>query len=718
MINKRIFLAVFSLLLSSHQQLLFAYGLEPTPSSIDQDVEGERGGSKASSFTIPRVDVIGSQNNLLKIPSSAQLVNDEDLQSSHASTSNEALRKVPGIHVRDEEGLGTRLNIGIRGLNPTRSTKVLLLEDGIPVTFSPYGDNGSYYHPLIERYERIEVLKGMAQIAHGPQTASGVINYITPNPPQKFGASIGATVGNRDYLNTHMSVGGNHMQLDYTHKQGDGARDNIDTNIEDINFKGVVGINDDQAITLRANYFDEDSSLTYSGLTTAEYENFGARYNPFKNDTFDAKRYGVSLTHDWQLSDNALLLTNAYYSHFERDWWRQGNTSNQTDCGNAFRNKRLAGLAVDVDTECKFGRGRLREYDTFGVEPRLKVTHGLGELEVSARAHFEHQQRREITTTNGVTHTGNLTENNRRETDAYSGFVANRFDIGDVSITPAVRYEHIENTRKNKLNGASGEVTVHQWIPGLGVNYNPNPNISFFAGVHRGFTPPRTEDLIDNASGGSVDVAPETSTNYELGFRAKPAAWLKLDATAFRNDFKKLTAVGQIALANLNLAQGEALFQGVELATQIDLDNGFYSRGAFTWLPVAEQTTAFVQVVNGNNIAGSAAGNRQPYAPKQTATLSLGYKKMGWDAQIEAVHVGEQYGDFAETKTADASGRAGLIDNYTVFNAAISYRYTPKKTTFFITSKNLFDKTYIVDRARGIVAGSPRLVQAGIKVDF
>ena len=165
MINKRIFLAVFSLLLSSHQQLLFAYGLEPTPSSIDQDVEGERGGSKASSFTIPRVDVIGSQNNLLKIPSSAQLVNDEDLQSSHASTSNEALRKVPGIHVRDEEGLGTRLNIGIRGLNPTRSTKVLLLEDGIPVTFSPYGDNGSYYHPLIERYERIEVLKGMAQIA-------------------------------------------------------------------------------------------------------------------------------------------------------------------------------------------------------------------------------------------------------------------------------------------------------------------------------------------------------------------------------------------------------------------------------------------------------------------------------------------------------------------------------------------------------------------------
>ena len=70
-------------------------------------------------------------------------------------TTNEALRKVPGVVVRDEEGFGMRPNISIRGLNPTRSTKVMLLEDGIPLAYAPYGDNTSYYYPTVDRFSSI-----------------------------------------------------------------------------------------------------------------------------------------------------------------------------------------------------------------------------------------------------------------------------------------------------------------------------------------------------------------------------------------------------------------------------------------------------------------------------------------------------------------------------------------------------------------------------------
>ena len=105
--------------------------------------------------------------------------------------------------MRDEEGFGLRPNIGIRGLNPARSTKVLLLEDGIPLTYAPYGDNTTYYHPPIDRFERLEVLKGGAQIAYGAQTVGGAINYLTPRPPAQPTGSPTVAGGNRDYINGH-----------------------------------------------------------------------------------------------------------------------------------------------------------------------------------------------------------------------------------------------------------------------------------------------------------------------------------------------------------------------------------------------------------------------------------------------------------------------------------------------------------------------------------
>lgn len=669
---------------------------------------------------VPRVDVIGHEAEWLKTPSSATVVKQEELEASHVMTTNEALRKVPGLVLRDEEGFAMRPNIGIRGLNPTRSTKILLLEDGIPLAYAPYGDNASYYHPTIDRFASIEVLKGANQVKFGPQTMGGVINYITPNAPEKFGGHMGVTVGNRDYLNTKINVGGNGMLLDYTHKEGDGARDNTHSNIEDLNFKVTKGISENHAVTLRANYFSEDSQVSYSGLTQAEYNNFGGEYNPFNHDDFEITRYGASLTHDWQISAEALLTTNYYYSHFDRDWWRQqsnttaSNVATGTGCA-AFANARITGLRVSGD-DCQGVQGRLRTYETYGVEPRLSLSHAWGQLDLGAKAHFETQDRKQVNGTSPTARTGTLSEKNRRETDAYSGFISNRFDLGKFSVTPIMRYEHIENKRKNKLTGATGEASLHEWIPGLSVAYTADDFTTVYGGVHRGFAPPRTEDLISNA-GGAVDVDPERSTNWELGFRTKPTAQSLLEVTAFYNDFDNLIAVGSVA-SNINLSQGKATFAGLELMGQHAFDSGVYTKLAYTWLPIAEQDQAFRRVDTNAVIAGSGSDNRQPYAPKNTITAGLGYKVGSWDAQIEAVHVGKQFADFAETKGPTADGQRGELSSYTLYNAAINYRYEPYKTTLFLTAKNLFDKEYIADRTRGILTGMPRLVQVGVRYDF
>lgn len=674
---------------------------------------------------VPRVDVIGTKDQQFKQSSTSTIIEQDELESAHVMTTNEALRKVPGVVVRDEEGFGMRPNISIRGLNPTRSTKVLLLEDGIPLAYAPYGDNASYYYPAIDRFSSIEVLKGAEQIKFGPQTIGGVINHITPNAPQAFGGYVSATAGNRDFLNTKINVGGNGMLLDYTHKQGDGARDNTYHNVEDLNFKLTKAINDYHGLTFRANYFSEDSQVSYSGLTRAEYINFGGRYNPFKRDDFETTRYGTSVTHDWQISSDLSLITNYYYSYFTRDWWRQqsnssaGNIATGVGCA-AVGNGRISGLAVDTDT-CQGNQGRLRTYDTYGVEPRLSWSHDLGQLDMGIKAHYEEQRRVQKNGTSASARDGAISENNFRETNAYSGFISNRFDFGDFHLTPAIRYEHVENKRKNGATSASslvsrGESTIHEWVPGVSLAYTPNDQYTVFAGVHEGFAPPRTEDLI-GANGGSVDVGVEKSKNYELGFRARTNKAFSIESTLFYNDFDNLIAVGSVA-SNVALSEGKAKFGGLEILGRYDFDNGLYSRIAYTWLPLAEQESPFRNVLTNAIVGGSASGNRQPYAPKNTVTAAFGYKLGQWDAMIEAVHVGRQYADFAETKVVDITGQFGEISSYTIYNAAINYKMPAYKTTLFLVGKNIFDKEYIVDRTRGILTGMPALIQVGARYDF
>ncbi|MBC7944521.1 MAG: TonB-dependent receptor, partial [Burkholderiales bacterium] len=632
-----------------------------------------------------------------------------------------------------EEGFGLRPNIGIRGLNPTRSTKILLLEDGIPLTFAPYGDNASYYHPPIERFERIEVLKGAEQIKFGPQTIGGVINYITPIPPQTPGGSVTLTGGKRDYFSGQAQYGTRNFLFDYSHKQGDGSRDNTHSNLDDFNLKSVFDLTSSQALTLRANYNRERSDVGYTGITDAEFRNFGARYNPFDNDTFDADRAALSATHALVFNENAVLTTNLYGQYFSRDWWRQSSRTTDTQCDasvSGFSTTRLNGGAVNPDN-CNSIQGRLRDYYTYGVEPRLNLRYAAfgvnSEADIGVRAHFENQDRQQVNGTSAFARSGTTVEDNERDTRAFSAFAQNRFIFGNFSVTPGLRVERVLYERENRLaNGVTGKTDLTETIPSLGATFNPSQAVTLFTGVHRGFAPPSTADILNN-NGGIVEVDAEKSWNFELGARARLREGIQLQATYFRNDFQNQIVVGSVAGGDLPLAQGETLHEGIEFGGRID-SNAFLKSAhnvffiaALTYLPTAEITAPFAQVSNGALLQGNTTGNRLPYAPETLLTTTLGYEHpVGIDVRFEVVHVGEQFSDFANTGTPAAfgSGLVGQIASHTIFNAAVNYRIKPLRTTVFLTLKNLTDKTYIVDRTRGILPGLPRLIQAGLQYDF
>jgi Fe(3+) dicitrate transport protein len=672
-----------------------------------------------------RVEVVGDATQQKAEPGSASLIDAEEIRSSRVMSVSEALRKVPGLVLRDEEGFGIRPNIGIRGQNPTRSTKVLLLEDGIPAAYAPYGDNASYYHAPVDRYERIEVLKGVGMLSFGPQTIAGVVNYITPEPPEEPEGRLTLAAGNRDYANVHATIGGGGLLADVVRKQGTGSRDTIELEQTDVNLKYAAELGQDHLLTLRGTWLNEDSQVGYSGLTTAEYRNFGRDYGFDQNASFKINRYGLSATHQWAPSDTFELTTSAYGFFFERDWWRQSSNTTDTQCGNAFRDARLRGERVDFDA-CNSAQGRLRDYDTYGIEPRLRLQWSpLGvesELTAGLRSHWESQERRQVNGNRPDARTGTTVENNRRETLGQSAFVANRFAFGALAIVPAVRVEHIEYDRLNRLNGRSGSESITEWVPGIGINYTLDDTHTLYAGVHKGFAPPRAEDLIDN-NGGSVEVGEEDSRNYEMGWRADLGPGQRLEATWFRNDFRNQVLVGSIAGGSTPLAEGETLYQGLELSGYFSREGLIgsgrsYANLALTWLPTAEQETPVRAVSNGAIVGGSATGNRLPYAPEHAATLRVGHASGPWDASIEAVYVGRQYADFANNRQSDASGQFGEIASYTIANATLNYTPVHSRWGAFLAVKNLFDRDYIADRTRGIQPGPPRMVQLGLSWRF
>src|SRR3970040_2239238 len=159
-------------------------------------------------YDFPQIDVIGRTPAIInRIPGSATLISPSLMVNTQPLTGNEVLRKVTGVHVVDEEGIGLRTNIGIRGLDPDRSRTVLMLEDGVPIALAPYGEPEMYYTPAIDRMKSIEVIKGSGSILFGPQTIGGVINYVTNDPPLDSRTTLNLRVGKDGYFVGKASYG-------------------------------------------------------------------------------------------------------------------------------------------------------------------------------------------------------------------------------------------------------------------------------------------------------------------------------------------------------------------------------------------------------------------------------------------------------------------------------------------------------------------------------
>lgn len=687
-------------------------------------------------YDFPQIDVIGRTPAIInRIPGSATLISPSLMTNTHPLTGNEVLRKVTGVHVVDEEGIGLRTNIGIRGLDPDRSRTVLMLEDGVPIALAPYGEPEMYYTPAIDRMKSVEILKGSGSILFGPQTIGGVINYITDDPPAEqrtnlniSGGSEGYFLGEASYGTTLDNIGVNFNLL---HKQADKIGvTHFDVN--DITAKVKFQLSEKSRAGIKIGAYDEISNSTYIGITQTMYDKGDYFTVIAPNDKLDIRRYSASVTHDYFFSENAYLRTTFFGYTTSRNWLRQDFSRNSVTNGTGavFGDTTVANGAVYMRNSTA---NRNRQFEVAGIEPRIYLNYSVvnlkSELEGGFRFLYERAFEQRIDGSNADALSGALREDEIRTGYASSIFAQNRFYLTeDFTVIPGIRLENFDyernifriNFRDTSLINNNNVFSV---VPGIGFNYNFNNMYSVFAGVHRGFAPPRIKDAITNG-GNALQLEAELSWNYEAGVRANLSSMLFLEITGYMLDFSnQIIPVSESSGGSGTglVNGGETLHMGLETGIRFAIDqliNTAYKISLGTNLTISKSNydaDRFIPV-NGERI--NIKANKLPYAPEMYLSGMLDINSpFGLGVLFSGTYIGEQFTDELNTTVPSADGQIGQMPSYFVFDVTGRYFFTGLNSSLYVSVKNLFDERYIASRRpQGIKVGIPRFITAGIEV--
>lgn len=125
------------------------------------------------------VTATGSQLPIHKAPAVASIITAEDIEQMGATSLDDILATVPGIHVGPSPDSGYRTNYHIRGIYTGLNQQVLLLINGISINTIFSGSRQVAFRMPAANISRIEIIRGPGSAVHGADAFAGTINVIT-----------------------------------------------------------------------------------------------------------------------------------------------------------------------------------------------------------------------------------------------------------------------------------------------------------------------------------------------------------------------------------------------------------------------------------------------------------------------------------------------------------------------------------------------------------
>lgn len=689
--------------------------------------------SAAAETALEEVTIVGSREAVRNLPGSGALVDSEQIRIESANDINQLLKTVPGVYIQEEDGYGLRPNIGIRGATSERASKVTLMEDGVMIAPAPYSNPAAYYFPTTLRMHAIEVIKGAPLLRYGPQTTGGVINLVSTPIPESNSGTLNFRYGENgetDLLASYGARAGSFgVLLETAQRRSDGFKD-IDRSSRDSGYDigdyllklGWQG--EGQSLLFKAQYSEETSDETYLGLTDADFDRDpNRRYGLSSIDEMDNDHQGYSLSYDLALGERVNMTALGYYNEFARDWFKLGGGGDFIEAANAGDVEAQGVLDGSVDAFGLKYKHNKREYESRGLELNFDLDLGAHQLAVGGRVHEDEMDRYqpeeiynqiggELVFVGIEAATGG--DNRLEEADATSLWLVDTWQVNPaLDLNLALRYEDVESGRRQyDTADRSGTPSRRgndsdEWLPGVSFTYQLGQDWQLLAGVHRGFSP---------LGGGAVaNEEPETSTNWEAGFRYD-GPWF-LEAIGFYSDFENKTENCSNASPCSNGATsgsfntGEAVIQGLELQLGSAIEAGGLT------IPVnLMYTYSDATISEDNPVEGFEDGDRLASVPENTFSLRVGLETvMGWNNYAVAKYIDEMC---MNVGCDDSGNRFERSEDLFVVDFISRFNVSPGAVAY-LKVENLFDEQAIVSRQPdGARPNKPRTASVGVEWAF
>lgn len=314
-------------------------------------------------------------------------------------------------------------------------------------------------------------------------------------------------------------------------------------------------------------------------------------------------------------------------------------------------------------------------------------------------------------------------------TDTAMVYAQDTVTLGALSLDVGLRFYSVSQSYDDLFHVRSDRELKYDSdpLPNIGAVYRLGDRRGeLFAGYSQNFKV-IDDGVISGSEALSPSLAPETTDNYEFGYRLNrstfsasiSAYFVSFDDRVLRVQPRGSSGglVYDLGTAGGYVNAGGLESRGVEAAVFAKLDDHFTVQGGLT-VNKSEYTEDILQ-------NGITAGKKVVGSPELMITGGFTYTKGGYTASLLGKHVGQTYG------TLDNSEK---IDAFTTLDATLGYRLKlPASAALSAISvalrvSNLFDESYLSGpenetrtggSQKGLYfVGAPRTVSLSISADF